>query len=110
MRDSNIFLCKRKKGRRTAPFVDSLPNKIRITHPFHPLFNQQFELVSYRRSWRKQTIDCLDLNGQLINVPLGWTDAAAEDPFVVIGAGRSCFRVEDLIRLKALIDELKQGE
>ena len=98
----------RKKGRQTAPFVDTLSKKIRVTHPFHPLFDQQFELVSYRRSWRKQTLDCLDQNGQLINVPLDWTDAAAEDPFVVIAAGRSYFRVEDLIRLADLIDEQKQ--
>ncbi len=110
MMDSNTLFYKKKKGRRTAPFVDTLPQKIRITHPFHPLFGQEFELVSYRRSWRIQAIDCLDQDGKLISVPLDWTDAAAEDPFVVIAAGRSYFRVEDLIRLKDLIDELKREE
>ncbi|MCP4685668.1 MAG: hypothetical protein GY867_09505 [bacterium] len=108
--DSNSEFCRKKKGRQTAPFVDALAKKIRITHPFHPLFNQEFELVSYRRSWRRETLDCLDQNGRLINVPLDWTDAAAEDPFVVIAAGRSYFRVEDLIRLADLVDDLKQGE
>jgi len=101
---------KRKKGPQTAPFVDTLPKKIRITHRFHPLFNQEFDLVSYRRTWLKETIDCFDKNKKLITVLLDWTDAAEEDPFVILAKGKSCFRTEDLIRLVDLIDELNHEE
>jgi hypothetical protein len=33
---------------------------------------------------------------------------AAPDPFLEIAAGRSLFRMEDLIRLTILVEELKQ--
>lgn len=45
-----------------------------------------------------------DDDGRLESIPVAWTDLAAEDPFVVVSAGRACFRVEDLLRLRALID------
>ena len=46
-----------KKGRLNTPFVNNLKQKIRITHPFHPLYNQQFDLVAYRKSWRREYVD-----------------------------------------------------
>ena len=36
-----------------------------------------------------------------------WTDLVVEDPFVVMSAGRSYFRVEDLLELARLIERLK---
>ena len=97
----------RKKGQQTAPFVDTLPTKVRITHPFHPLFNNEFDLITFRRDWLYERVECLDANGHPFLIPLAWTNAAEEDPFVTISGGRSFFRVEDLIRLADLMDELK---
>jgi hypothetical protein len=40
-------------------------------------------------------------------IPRAFTDAADPDPFVFVSAGRSPFRVEDLVRLAELLRELK---
>ena len=42
-------------------------------------------------------------DGTYWSIPIGWTDAAAADPYVSIGAGRSLFRVGDLIELARLV-------
>ena len=39
----------------------------------------------------------LDADGTQRSLPSAWTDAAAPDPFVVVAAGRSAFRVADLL-------------
>ena len=105
--DRNGDACTKSRVHRTAPFVTQLPQKVRITHPFHPLYNKEFGLLSYRRSWRNEYVDLHDENDQLIAVPIKWTDAAPPDPFVVVARGRSYFRTEDLVRLANLIGGLK---
>ena len=42
--------------------------------------------------------------------PARWTSVEAEDPFIVVSAGRSHFRAADLIDLAALIAALRRGE
>jgi hypothetical protein len=42
----------------------------------------------------------------LVSVPAGWTDVAPEDAVVKLAAGRSLFRVEDLVELVGLIARL----
>ena len=103
----NAFAYKRRQAHRIAPFVSQLPQKVHITHPFHPLYSKEYGLVGYRRSWGNECVDLHDEQQQLITVPLAWTDAAEPDPFVVIAAGRSYFRMEDLVRLVHLIEGLK---
>ena len=49
-------------------------------------------------------------DGSLKGMPRAWTDVAAGDPFVKVGAGRSAFRVSDLLALAALLDVLDGGE
>ena len=39
----------------------------------------------------------LDEDGVQRSLPRAWTDAADVDPFLVLAAGRSPFRVEDLL-------------
>ena len=48
-----------------------------------------------------------DEAGRLWKIPACWTDAVAEDPFVVVAAGRSPFRAADLLKLADLIDALR---
>ena len=43
-------------------------------------------------------------DGALKSLPTSWTDAAEPDVFVMMSAGRSPFRVEDLLALAAIID------
>ena len=96
----------RKKGRHIAPVVDQLKRRVKVTHPFHPRFGEELELVQYKRSWGRERVDCLDAEGCLVSVPLSCTDAFDADPFVVISAGRSFFRSEDLLRLVDLLKGL----
>jgi uncharacterized CHY-type Zn-finger protein len=83
-----------KQGGLNTPFVNHLKQKIRITHPFHPFYNQEFDLVAYRKSWRRKYVDCHDQHQQLLSIPLDWTDAAEADPFVVLASRRAYFRLE----------------
>jgi len=39
-------------------------------------------------------------------MPAGWTDVEGSDPFLELAAGRSSFRVEDLLALGQLLAEL----
>ena len=48
-------------------------------------------------------------DGQLAYLPAAWTDAGPVDPFVVLSAGRAVARVEDLLRLAKLMEELRKG-
>ncbi len=73
-------------------------------HPFHPLAGREFELLVRRHTWEQDRVFFLDEEGQMRSLPTGWTDAMGEDPFVVVAAGRSAFRVEDLLALAALVD------
>jgi hypothetical protein len=108
MRGRNTFVGNYKKSSRIAPFYQQLKTRITITHPFHPRSGVQFELAQYRASWGRECVECIDGDGRVITIPLTWTDAAAHaDPFVELAAGRSYFRVEDLVRLTEMIQGLK---
>lgn len=48
-----------------------------------------------------------DGHGRLVSILASWTDVDEPDAFAQTAAGRSEFRVEDLRRLRALIDGLK---
>jgi Family of unknown function (DUF5372) len=47
-----------------------------------------------------------DDSGHLTRLPLQWTDVVADDPTVVVGAGRAHFRFDDLCRLADLLMRL----
>ena len=42
-------------------------------------------------------------DGGLRSVPVNWTDFVPSDPYLSVGGGRSCFRVEDLVALADLV-------
>lgn len=81
-----------------------------MTHPFHPLHGQQFEMIEYYQCWGENRVFFLDSSGQLERLPASWTDVIGEDLFVTVAAGRSPLRVEDLLRLVDLLDQLQVGE
>ena len=69
-------------------------------------------MVSYRQNWGEERVWFHDKNGRLQSVPANWTNAAEVDPFVVVAAGRSLFRITDLLELAQLIQgvEPARGE
>jgi hypothetical protein len=52
-------------------------------------------------------VSFFDEDGVQRSLPRGWTDAAEIDAFVVLAAGRSAFRVEDLVALVGVVAELR---
>ena len=79
----------------------------RIIHPFHPFRNIEFEIESVRRLPGECRVFFLNTKGRKSSVPLDWTDIGPKDPFAVVSAGRAFFRVEDLLGLARLIEEIK---
>jgi len=41
------------------------------------------------------------------SMPAGWTDVDGPDAFTVVSDGRAFFRVDDLLRLGALLGEIE---
>jgi Family of unknown function (DUF5372) len=74
-----------------------------VTHPFHPWCGHEFVFVAVRQTWGEERVFFLDEDGTLKSLPTAWTDAAAPDVFVVVAAGRSPFRAEDLVALAELV-------
>jgi Family of unknown function (DUF5372) len=65
----------------------------------HPLFQQDFELITYRQNWGEERVWFHSRKGCLHPTPASWTDVAAIDPFVTATADRSLFRLADLLEL-----------
>jgi hypothetical protein len=83
----------------TAPHGDAATRRFRVTHPYHPLYQHEFDLISYRQNWGDHCVWFADAEGRLHSLPAAWTDAVAVDPFVAIAAGRSRLRVAELLEL-----------
>jgi hypothetical protein len=82
---------------------------VRVTHPFHPWCGRDFVLVGVRQSWAEDRVFFLDVDGVQHSLPVGWTDAVAVDVFVIVAAGRSPFRVVDLLALAQIVDGVAEG-
>lgn len=76
-----------------------------VTHPFHPLRGQTFEVLAVRNNWGGDRVSYLDAKGQLRTLPLEWTDVHGPDLLVTIGGERAFFRADLLGQLRRLIDE-----
>jgi hypothetical protein len=64
--------------------------------------------VGLRRTNHDERVCYYDPHGRLLAIPVTFTSLAAPDPFVLRAAGRSYFRVEDLIALTRLVEGLKK--
>lgn len=81
-----------------------------MTHPFHPLHGREFEVVDVRRAWGEWRVYVSDEEGQLVRLPMSWTDWAEPDLFRVVSAGRSPLHLGGLRRLVELIAGLREAE
>lgn len=64
--------------------------------------------MTYRKNWGEERVYFYDSEGRLTALPAAWTDVFSPDPFVAISAGRSSFRVTDLLELVRLVTCLRQ--
>jgi hypothetical protein len=72
---------------------------VRITHPFHPLCGQAFELVSRGQHWGADRVIYRASDGTLPTIAAAFTDVEPPDAFRRIAAGRADFRTVDLVAL-----------
>jgi hypothetical protein len=79
---------------------------VRITHPFHPLVGQSFEVISRSPHWGEDRVIYRAADGTLPTIAVALTDMAPPDPFRRIAGGRAAFRIVDLQRLLALLDQI----
>ena len=86
--------------------------RFRVTHPFHPLFGREFEVLFFRRDWGDDRVCYRNESDSEATIPVSFTDLRAPDPFVDMAVGRSLFRIEDLIELTKLVEAFnsKGGE
>jgi len=81
-----------------------------MTHPFHPLRWKGFFLLEHRRSGGGDQVCFEDDSGKVRCIPRSWTTLCTPDPFVSIAAGRSPFRLEDLLSLSQLLGDVRPPE
>ncbi|MBI2527758.1 MAG: hypothetical protein HYV93_17465 [Candidatus Rokubacteria bacterium] len=65
-------------------------------------------LISRWRNWGGDRVLFED-GGRVRSLPTAWTSIANPDPFVAVSAGRSFFRIHDLLALVDLIGRLSQA-
>ncbi|MDP6423805.1 MAG: DUF5372 family protein [Planctomycetota bacterium] len=87
----------------SAPNADVESRRFRVTHPFHPLFGREFELVHYRHCWGEERVFYAEAGAEVQSIPACWTSAVTDDAVVVISAGRSLYRAADLVELSRLV-------
>jgi Family of unknown function (DUF5372) len=72
------------------------------------LIGREFDLVDFVQGFVEQRVLLMEPgDDQMLSVPASWTDAQAPDPFVVVAAGRSLFRPEDLLELVRLLHHVQ---
>lgn len=74
-----------------------------MIHPFHPLAEKEFIVITCRQNWGENRVFFYDDQGTLSSLPVQWTSLAVEDPFVALSNAESFFRVPDLLELAHLI-------
>lgn len=80
---------------------------MRVTHPFHPWFDREFVFVRRAHAWNQDRVFFFGHDGSMQSLPTSWTDFAEPDAFVSRSAGRSAFRVHDLLNLAEIIEGMQ---
>ena len=89
--------------------MGSTAGRFRITHPFHPLRGAEYELVTRKLTWGEDRVFYYDPSGKLKSLLTKVTDVVSTDAFHRVSAGRSAFRVDDLLELRNLFDRQTQA-
>lgn len=95
--------------RPVAPHPVAGNGTFRVTHPFHPLFAREFTIATRRQSFGDERVLFYDDHEKLVSIPLIWTSLAPVDPFVTLAAGRTPFRLEDLLELAQLVQRIRDS-
>lgn len=82
--------------------------RFRITHPFHPFRDREFDLIEQQGAWVHSTLLFEDPGGYLQQIPAVWTDLAKGDAFGEVAAGRSVLHPDCLWPLAQLLQQLRK--
>jgi Family of unknown function (DUF5372) len=80
-----------------------------VTHPCHPLYGQEFEILTYRHNWGEYRVTFYDTPEHVRALPAAWTSLHPADPYVVLAAGRAAFRVPDLLELAQVLQRIQHA-
>ena len=68
-------------------------------------------MVGFAHTWGEHRVFFRKPGDQRVrSLPASWTDVEEPDAFVVVAAGRSLFRTEDLLALAGLLDRLRPAK
>jgi uncharacterized protein DUF5372 len=87
--------------------VGSTAGRFRINHPFHPLRGAKYELVTRKLTWGEDRVFYYDPGGKLKSLLANVTDIVPTDDFHRVSAGRSAFRMDDLLELRRLFNKYR---
>lgn len=65
-------------------------------------------MTARHQAWGEDRVLFFDSLGRLRSILTSWTDVPVPDSFALASAGRSCLRVDDLLRLRALLDQVAE--
>jgi len=71
------------------------------------LSGQDFDVASHRKYFTEERVYFFDRAVRYRSIPAQFTSLAPQDPFLAMSAGRSHFRVVDLLELGELLEKLK---
>lgn len=80
---------------------------MRVTHPFHPRSGEEYVFVAVRQTWGEDRVFFYGEDDTVCSLPVGWTDAAAQDVFVTVAAGRCALHAADLVALAGLVAAIR---
>jgi Family of unknown function (DUF5372) len=82
--------------------------RFRITHPFHPYREREFELIEQQGISTRGVLFYQDEAGYLQQIPVVWTDLVKGDAFGEVAAGRSALHADCLWPLAELLQQLRK--
>ncbi len=77
---------------------------MKVTHPFHPLFEQEFEFIEVNTAWGEKRVSYLSEEGEIKTMPLSWTSLNEIDPFITASEERAILHFDEI---RSLIELLK---
>ena len=66
--------------------------------------------MARKLTWGEDRVFYYEADGKLKSFMTNVTDVIAPDPFDRISAGRSAFRIDDLLELRHLLDNCQESE
>ena len=91
----------------TTPDGQNTEKVFRVTHPFHPLFGQEFNILFRRCIDGEDYLFFQNVENHNNNISAHWTSLKPPNPYVEISDGRSLFDPRDMLELVQFAKDIK---